>query len=179
MRQSRNSTIGFATRTRKNLLKVMRDFNEGEDFHIITHLVNSLLGIVVVPNERFRETELLSLSLEEIYRDGWPKWDILLDDPKDKQEKTETLGVLVSHLRNATAHGRFTFTGDSESRNLEEVWLVVEDRPRKKAKTNWRAMIRGTELLSFCLNLCDLMEGPSDQHHPPIDEHECESGPRF
>ena len=126
-------------------MKVMRDFNEGEDFHVVTHLVNSLLGIVVVPKERYFEAELLCLPLEEMCGDNWPKWNILLDEPKGKQEKTETLDVLVAHLRNATAHGRFTFTGDSESRNLEEVWLVVEDRPWKTARINWRAMIRGKD----------------------------------
>ena len=162
MLESRNSSVGFARRTRKNLMKVIRDFNEGEDFHVVTHLVNSLLGIVVVPKERYFGIELLSLTLEEISRNDWPKWDILLDEPKGKQEKTENLDVLVAHLRNATAHGRFTFTGDSETRNLEEVWLVVEDRPSKRAKINWRAMIGGKELLDFCLKLCDLIEESSD-----------------
>ena len=160
MRESRNSSIGFAIRTRKNLLKVIRAFKGGEDFHVVTHLVNSLLGIVVVPRERYHKADFLSVPLAEIYQDGWPKWNILLDEPKGKQEKTETLDRLLTHLRNAAAHGRFSFTGDSESRNLEEVWLVVEDRPNKRAKTNWRAMIRGNELLDFCLKLCDDIEGP-------------------
>ena len=128
--ESRNSTVGFARRTRKNLMKVMRGFKEGEDFHVVTHLVNSLLGIVVVPKERYSGVQPLSLPLEELHQDDWPKWVILLDDPKRNQERTETLDALVAHLRNATAHGRFSFTGDSESRNLEEVWLIVEDRPK-------------------------------------------------
>ena len=158
MHESRNTTLGFVTRTRKNLVLVIQAFEEGEDFHVVTHLVNSLLGIVVVPKERYCNAEFLSLSLKETYRKGWPRWNILLDEPKGKQEKTETLGGLISHLRNAAAHGRFTFTGDSEARNLKEVWLVVEDRPGKRAKTNWRSMIRGQELLDFCLKFCNHIE---------------------
>ena len=159
MFESRNTTLGFAQRTRKNLVKVKQAFDERrEDFHVVTHLVNSLLGIVVVPKERYCNAEFLADRLEEIYKRDWPKWEIALDEPKRKQKKTETLDELITHLRNAAAHGRFTFIGNQDSRHLEDVWLVVEDRPGKRSKTNWRATIGGQELLDFCLKFCDHIE---------------------
>ena len=158
MLESRNTTLGFAKRTRKNLVNVKQAFESGKDFHVVTHLVNSLLGIVVVPKQRYCKAEFLSLPLEEIYRDGWPRWDITLDEPKGNQGKTEILERLITHLRNAAAHGRFSFHGDPDSRNLKEVWLVVEDRPGEKSKTNWLANIRGDELFGFCIRLCDHIE---------------------
>ena len=91
MLESRNTTLGFAKRTRKNLVNVKQAFESGKDFHVVTHLVNSLLGIVVVPKQRYCKAEFLSLPLEEIYRDGWPRWDITLDEPKGNQGKTEIL----------------------------------------------------------------------------------------
>ena len=161
MLPSRNNTAGFARRTRKNLMKVIEEFEEGEDFHVITQLVNSLLGIVVVPSERYSGTGILSQPLDDLHRDGWPKWNILLDLPEGKLGKTEKLDVLVFHLRNGAAHGRFSFGGKPESRKLEEVWLVVEDKPGRTAAINWRAKINGKELLKFCLKLCDLIDDPS------------------
>ena len=158
MLESRNTTRGFAQRTRKNLVNVKHAFERGQDFHVVTHLVNSLLGIVMVPKQRYCKTEFLSLPLEEIYQDGWPKWDITLDEPKGNQKKTEILERLITHLRNSAAHGRFSFQGDPHSRYLEEVWLVVEDRPSEKSKTNWRAVIRGDELFEFCTRLSGHIE---------------------
>ena len=38
MHESRNTTLGFVTRTRKNLVLVIQAFEVGEDFHVVTHL---------------------------------------------------------------------------------------------------------------------------------------------
>ena len=62
------------------------------------------------------------------------------------------------HLRNATAHGRFWFDGEPDSRHLSEVELVVEDAPSASQVPNWRAYIGGSELYQFCLMLADYID---------------------
>ena len=153
--ESRNKPIGFAQRTRKNLEYVTAARDRGEDVHVVTHLVNSLLGIVIVPKAQYSGHDLWSVSLEELVRQGWPKWDITLDDSNGKTKK---LKHLVRHLRNAAAHGHFEFTGEPESRNLSEVGLIVKDQPGENEKTNWKAKIGGPELYEFCVLLADRIE---------------------
>ena len=78
-----------------------------------------------------------------------PQWPIISAPLTD--EKTKTLKHLIWHLRNAAAHGRFTYTGDTDSRMMAEVVIRVEDkRPRSKI-FNWRCEIRADDLYRFCI----------------------------
>ena len=155
---TRGEAIGFALRTRKNLEYVRDAFDRGDDVHVVTHVVNSLLGIVIVPKERYFEESFWSINLEELTRRGWPKWDVTIDEPTKKGSKTLTLGDLIRHLRNATAHGRFTFGGESDSRHISEVKLIVEDAPSRNRNPNWRAEIAGNDLFQFCLMLAEYID---------------------
>lgn len=99
------------------------------------------------------------VTLEKLLIDGdWPKWTITLDVPNPGKPKTETLGNLVWHLRNAAAHGHSEFTGEPDSRDLSEVGLIVHDAPGEGQEPNWRAEIGGPELYQFCLLLADYIE---------------------
>ena len=89
------------------------------------------------------------LSLDELVTRGWPQWRITVDTGK---EPTKTLGLLVWHLRNAVSHYGLRFTSDEA--HLEDVAIKVEDRPRKGAKPNWQAEIRG---VIFAISACDLL----------------------
>ena len=84
---SRSGAIGFAQRTRKNLKHVREAFESGEDLHVVTQLVNPLLGIVVVPKAQYFEESFLSVRLEKLYKCCWPEWDITLDEPRGKTRK--------------------------------------------------------------------------------------------
>ena len=159
MFESRNNPLGFAQRTSKNLKYVNQAFEQGGDVHLVTHVVNSLLGIVIVPEQNYSGESFMSIPLEKLYLDrGWPRWNIPVDNPISGKSKTETLGDLMWHLRNATAHGRFWFGGESDSRQLSEVELVVEDAPSGNQVPNWRAYIGGSELYQFCVMLADYID---------------------
>ena len=160
--ESRDTTRGFAERTRRNLELARLSRECGSDFHVITQTVNSLLGIVVVPEERVElDRDTFSVTLEELDQRGWPRWDIELDEPAGQCTKTERLTDLVWHLRNATAHGRFYFHGDRDSRNLEDVTIRVEDKPTHGA-VNWRCRISAESLYDFCIRLCNLIQESED-----------------
>lgn len=150
---SRNTAIGLAQRTRKNLQHIRHAHATEEDVHPITQLLTSLLGFIVLPWERHETSDLVKATLDsqlcELYKQGWPRWNITCDCPTKGKKKTKTLKQLVHHIRNAASHGRIAF--DSESRNLEEVTFLMEDAPGKNGAVNWRAEIRGDHLYTFCI----------------------------
>ena len=152
---SRNEAMGIVERTHKNQVYMRNARQSGADIHEVTHLFNSLLGLIVIPWEReLKEVDVLDVALDALYDRGWPKIDPLLDE---YPVKTETLQVLVGHLRNAAAHGRFSFEGigssSADSREPSEVKVVVCDQMtlRKTGEVvRWRAEIGGEDLYRFC-----------------------------
>lgn len=81
---SRNDTLGFAHRTRKNLDYIERAYAAGDDVHVVTQLALSLLGLIVYPKERKLVERVKTLKLNELQAKGWPTWRIELG-------KSETL----------------------------------------------------------------------------------------
>ncbi|MCY4365180.1 MAG: HEPN family nuclease [Chloroflexi bacterium] len=161
--ETRNSALGFVYRTRKNLEFLRKARTMDEDVHLVAHLINSLLGLVVLPMERHPKDPMWTVSLEELQEWNWPNWIIIQDEKGEASNTTWTptksLGRLITHLRNAAAHGKFVFADNPESRNLSDIRVIVEDAPFNKP-TNWRAEIGGEELYQFCLLLTDYI-----QHH--------------
>jgi hypothetical protein len=149
---SRNLTKGFAQRVRKNLDFIIKKHNEGEDVHIVSQLVTSLLGIIVFPWEAGALHRLEHIPLSELEENGWPKWNILLDEKGD----TLTLGKLIRHLRNAASHRRLRFL--SEDRELQKVDIEFEDAINKSLSPNWRARINAADLKLFCDRFTEKLE---------------------
>jgi HEPN pEK499 p136 len=141
---SRNATKEFSRRVRKNLDFIISKRSEGEDIHEVTQLVISLLGIIVFPWEGGALHRLESLSLDKLEAEGWPHWQILLDEKGD----TKTLHKLIRHLRNAASHRRLRFLSDAPE--MHKVEIEFEDAPNSNAPTNWRAKINAADLKIFC-----------------------------
>ena len=145
----RNEPLGIVARTRKNLVYMRNARNAGADIHEVTHLLNSLLGLIVVPWERLQRN-ILDDTTEGLERQGWPVPRVHVDE---YSEKTETLKVLVRRLRNAVAHGRFWFEGiepySPDSREPSNVQVIMTDGPKKDV-IKWKAEINGEDLYRFC-----------------------------
>jgi len=73
---SRNESMGFAKRTRKNLQHIEKAFDAGHDVHVVTQIVNSLLGLAVFLWENHLNEVVKATSLAELERQGWPRWKI-------------------------------------------------------------------------------------------------------
>ncbi len=87
-------------------------------------------------------------------REGWPTWTITRDSDK---KPTEKLADLLRHVRNSVAHGRLTFTSDS--RSVEEVAIIVEDKKRPTdPEPYWSARIEAKDLRSFCLRFLNFID---------------------
>ena len=142
---SRNAAIEIARRTERNLLFIKAEFDrmgESSPVHVVTQLVNSLLGMVILPREQYLELRNEATKLGDLVSEGWPEWDVA-------KGKADTLGQLARHIRNAAAHGHITFSSDS--RYLHEVLITVEDSPDSGKSINWRAEITGDKLYDFCI----------------------------
>jgi len=152
---TRNEAIEFARFTRRNFEFVVEAAEHDPDLnlHVVTQLTNSLLGLVVFPKERSLLARTQTKTLDDLSKEGWPCWTVTLDDVR---EPTLTLANIVYHLRNAVAHGRLTFTSDSHQ--LDEVALIVEDRKPKASQPYWRAQIGARDLRDFCLCFLNFIE---------------------
>lgn len=147
---SRNDALSFAARTRTNLEALERLAASGESVHRVTHLVNSLLGLVIVPKERQFTAHIQDLSLAELEHRGWPRWKVIVG-------VSDTLGELLRRIRNASAHGRFVFSSDSP--NPAEVWVELSDfRKSQPNEPVWMARITAADLQTFCYRLIDEIE---------------------
>lgn len=127
---TRQDALEFASRTLKNLQFLERAREAGADVHLVTQLVNSLLGLIVFPLERTFVRFMLKQKIDALAEDGWPSWVFTLGG-------SDTLGDLVYHLRNAVAHGRITFSSDS--RVPSEVVMEAADAQPGTRKVYWRA----------------------------------------
>jgi len=112
----------------------------------------SLLGLLVVGRFSTSGGGVPQFTLDALATQGWPRWQILVDDSKNP---TTTLPELLRHFRNALAHGRFF--PDSDSRDPHQVTVTFEDAPGEAKPVNWRAVIGATELLAFCERLAELV----------------------
>ena len=148
---TRNSVPGFVSRTRKNLDFAIGAFEDQADVHIVTQLMLSLLGLIVVPWEHkdtraMVQQNLKDANLADLASDGWPMWNVTLG------KKPQTLYELIHKLRNAIAHSDFKFEGEPDSRLLSEVLVTVSDR------SHWKAEINGQDLYRFCHRFAERIE---------------------
>jgi hypothetical protein len=155
MTNTRNEAIEFARRTRRNLEAIEEAAESGAEVHVVTQLALSLLGLVVFPKEKLLLEGARRKTLPEMKEEGWPTWVITRDD--DKKRPTTTLFDIVAHVRNAASHGRLTFTSDS--RLIEEVAIVVEDKKNKKdPEPYWVAQIEAKDLRAFCFRFLEFID---------------------
>ncbi len=96
----------FAKRTRKNLRFIEQAQAEGVEVYEVTQLVNSLLGLLVFPKERYYN-RIPELSLQELKESGWPEIQVTGDFKKHKD-----LRELMRFLRNSIAHCNIEFLAD-------------------------------------------------------------------
>lgn len=133
----------------KNLDRIEEARTAGEDVHVVTQRVVSLLGVVVFPWAQGVEEDIRTRRLEALGFQGWPRWDIFLG-------KSETLGELLWHLRNSVAHRRLRFSSDSQ--DSREVSIEFQDARSEDAKPNWGARISADDLELFLRRFIRLVD---------------------
>ncbi|MBJ6750983.1 HEPN family nuclease [Geomonas anaerohicana] len=124
----------FAKRTRQNLetLRLLQIKNDsGLSVFEVTQLINSMLGLLVFPQQRYFD-EIPNTPLKELAATGWPIPRVVGDyrQPRD-------LRMLLRLLRNAVSHFNIEFLPDN---NGEISGLRVWNTElRKPFKITWMA----------------------------------------
>jgi hypothetical protein len=116
----------FATRTKANLRVIEALESAGLEVYEVTQLVNSLLGLLVFPQQRYFR-RIPETPLETLAQDGWPKPLVEGDFPSVK-----TLKDLMRYLRNAIAHFNVEYISD-DSNQIQgmRVWNM------RRGEENW------------------------------------------
>ena len=124
----------FAQRTLANLdeVKRMRELSPTVQFFEVTNLINSMLGLLIFPQQAF-VNEIPQTPLSELEIQGWP-----IPRVSGEFEQVQNLNQLVRYLRNAVAHCNVKFKADHRG---EIVGLVVwNNNPRKPdSPKSWQA----------------------------------------
>ncbi|PKL50857.1 MAG: hypothetical protein CVV37_06975 [Nitrospira bacterium HGW-Nitrospira-1] len=107
----------FAIRTKRNLAIIEQLHKNGMEAYETTQLVNSCLGLLVFPQQRFIK-RIPETPIEQLIQEGWPVPQVTGQFPQ-----VANLNELIRYLRNAIAHFNIQFIGDSENQiRLLRVW---------------------------------------------------------
>lgn len=94
----------FISRTEKNLRAIEKLSREGESVYEVTQLINSLLGLLVYPNERLKK--IPEITWETMIKQEWPL-------PTGENAQVSGLKQLIRYMRNAVAHFDIEFIADN------------------------------------------------------------------
>lgn len=159
----RNTILGFAGRARKNLEFIKSALEQGDDVHIVTQLVTSMLGLFMFPQEWLKSLPpgagargAFEQELKKAESQGWPewsKWTFHLGGPSSAKD-------FLRQLRNAIAHRQICFSSDS--RVLAEVDVEFWSRPPPRQGApdpaiNWHVSINGADLYGFVLQYAEVL----------------------
>lgn len=122
----------FAERTRKNLNFIEQSLENGAEVFEVTQLVNSLLGLLVFPQQHYFD-HIPQKPLKELRQEGWPDVKVVGDF-----QQHQNLRELMRYLRNAVSHFNLEFIAN-QNRQLQvvKVWNI-NPRKRNRPKT-WEA----------------------------------------
>jgi hypothetical protein len=155
--ESRSLSTGLAQRTIKNLEFMRRAHENGENVHIVTQVVNSLLCLLVFPQQKekdffeaFESVTLRSPLDLGAAHDTVPGFPDLTSLRVRQFECCEHLSDFFRHLRNAISHRRIEFSSDSH--DLHEVMLRLTDG---RSCTNWDIDLSAHDLLTLCMYISD------------------------
>ena len=115
----------FAKRTLANLdaLARMRTQNPEVEFFEVTNLINSMLGLLIFPQQAF-VTEIPPTPLAELESQGWP-----IPRVTGNFAQVQNLNQLVRYLRNAIAHCNVKFKSGERD---EIIGLIVWNNDTRK-----------------------------------------------
>ena len=139
--------VDFARRTRLNLEFVEAAEKDGQNVFEVTQLANSLLGLLVFPQERYMES-IPDLPLSELVLQGWPNIHTTFGTLPQ-----ETLRQLMRMLRNSISHCNVEFVAGPEQQiNGIKVW-----NSHKGHKT-WQAELSISDLRAIAFKFIELIE---------------------
>ncbi|QDT55950.1 hypothetical protein Pan44_39980 [Caulifigura coniformis] len=131
----------FAKRTQRNLAVIRERRAAGDEVYDVTQLINSMLGLLVLPKEHYYD-RIPQTPLDELRDAGWPAPVVTGEMPEPKD-----LRKLMALLRNSIAHCNMTFTERGGRITGVEVWNTKNGK--KDGERNWTALLSLQDLESI------------------------------
>jgi hypothetical protein len=125
----------FATRTKANLALIRTAAKTGQDAYEVTQFINSLLGLLIFPQQEFYE-KIPRAKLADLEKDGWP-----IPRVCDNYKQVKDLSELARYLRNSIAHFNLRFTQKDEHVDGVIIWNT-----QLNGQINWKAELTIVEL---------------------------------
>jgi hypothetical protein len=128
-----NKVLDIVRRTNANLVATdgWRARDPSTPFHDVTNLVNSLLGLIVVPKEEI----LNCIRQVDVRTDGIPDWGLTFEPVQVEGSLPRELRPFLTGLRNAVAHAGLDFPSDGTS----ITGLNFSNRTQDKEQVLWTA----------------------------------------
>lgn len=140
----------FVARTRINLAHIEESLSEGDEVYEVTQLVNSLLGLLVFPQQRYFH-QIPETPLHELEKQGWPKIKVVGDYPP-----VENLRKQMRYLRNSVAHFNLEFM-TNEHKEIDGISVWNQKKENGTYVTNWKADIPLCDLRALVEKFTDLI----------------------
>lgn len=141
----------FARRTRTNLAAIREMRNRGEEVFEVTALINSLLGLLVFPQQEYVNV-IPATPLLQLQEEGWP-----LPRVGVGAERVLTLRKMIRYLRNAIAHCNLRFTSAPNG----EIGGVVFWNENPHGVIDWKAEMSLAELDGFVSRFAEMLINPA------------------
>jgi hypothetical protein len=129
----------FAKRTEANLQTIRRLANDRGAMPAfeVTQLVNSMLGLLVFPQQRYLD-RIPETPIDELENSGWPIPEVV-----GRYDQVPNLRQLVRMLRNAITHCNLEFEpGVSDEIEALTVW----NTDPRSGKVTWKARLTVADL---------------------------------
>jgi len=145
----KNLVHDFAARTLKNLdaieATIAQDPNA--DVFEVTQLINSMLGLLVFPQQRFFDS-IPETPLDELRSHGWP-----IPTMKGSPPHATNLRDLIRCLRNGISHCNLEFTSDGHELTGLRIWNC----PTRSQTKNWEVEMGLSELRDIVRRFISLL----------------------
>lgn len=139
--------IDFARRTRANLEFVEAAKGRGENVFEVTQLANSLLGLLVFPQQRYMSS-IPETPLSDLVGKGWPSIKTTFGELPENNLKQ-----LMRMLRNSIAHFNVEFVAQTEGQITGlKVWNT------KGGKKSWEAELSLDDLRTIVFKFIELID---------------------
>jgi hypothetical protein len=145
-------STGLAQRTIKNLLFIKHAYENGNDVHVVTQVVNSLLCLLVFPVEKeeqffysFGSVPLINPPDFQAVSKCLPGFPSIPSLTIYQFEASKNLRRFFKRLRNAIAHRRLEFSGDE--RDLAEVLIDFQDAT--DSDVDWHITLSAQDLMEL------------------------------
>ena len=163
--ESRSLSTGLAQRTLKNLAFIQGGHARGEDVHIVTQMVNSLLGLFLFPVEKedqffgsFSSVKLSDPPDFAAVHNKVHEFPMLPSLQCSMFGNCRNLRRFIRRLRNAIAHRHFEIYG--ESHDLSAVMIRLYDH-ENAAPIDWDITVSAEDLGQICFYIA----GQVIRHH--------------